>query len=451
MPGPNPDHGMQWGRPTVRQMFAATAFVLASFAAINLCWVWMGTPSTFAIWARWSRGDAGYDSWSSMRYAFEWLRNNDLGLLYQEIFFNRHLKFQYPPSSLLPLLVFEKLGIDPNMSPLNPINALIHLGGACAAGVVSVVMLRRIPGRLEINQIVWAALFGLVVFVTLYPTMRAYELGQIQVWINAAFCLAAIGWITERKLLAGFLIGGICLIKPQFSLFLIWALVRREWGFMAGWAALMIPGLVISILAFGFANHWDYLSVLQYLSQRGEVFVANQSINGLLNRFLGNGDSQIFEFHEFPPYNLIVYVGTLLTSLTLLAFVLVYRPQKGFFDFLMAGLAFTVASPIAWEHHYGILPIYFIALFFAVVSRPPATGRTALLMLLAAALVMTENYFGVVKPIGPGVASLAQSYLLFAALAIVWLLYRLRDQVPWERKTAPGAAIATGGHPPHGL
>lgn len=451
MPGPNPDHGIKWGQPTVRQMLAATAFVLASFALINLCWVWMGTPSTFAILAKWSRADAAYDSWSSMRHAFEWLRNTDVGLLYQEIFFNRHLKFQYPPSSLLPLLVFEKLGMDPNTSPLNAINALIHLGGALAAGVASVVMLRRSRDHLEMNQVVWATLFGLTVFVTLYPTMRAYELGQIQVWINAAFCLAGICWMVDRKWLVGALIGGICLIKPQFALFLIWALVRREWGFMAGWAAVMIPGLAISVIAFGFANHWDYLTVLQYMSQRGEAFITNQSINGLLNRFLGNGNSQVFEFHEFPPYNPVVYIGTLLTSLALLAFVLFYRPQKGFFDFLMAGLGFTIASPIAWEHHYGILPIYFIALFFVIVSRPPATGRTALLVLLAAALVMTENFFFLLKPIGPGFASVVQSYLLFAAIAILWLLYKLRDDVPWEGESAARSAIAPGGRVPHGL
>ena len=430
--GSNPNHGMKWGQSAVRPMLAAMAFVLASFVLINLCWIWMGNPSTFAILARWSRGDAGYDSWSSMRYAFEWLRNNDAGLLYQEIFFNRHLKFQYPPSSLLPLLVFEKLGMDPNMSPLNPINALIHLGGAGAAGISSVVMLKRIRGHLETTQGLCALLFGVTVFVSLYPTMRAYELGQIQVWINTAFCLAGICWMVDRKSLAGLLIGGICLIKPQFSLFLVWALVRREWGFMAGWTAVVIPGLAISILAFGFANHWDYLTVLQYMSQRGEAFITNQSVNGLLNRFLGNGNSQVFEFHEFPPYNLIVHIGTMLSSLGLLAFVLFYRPQKGFFDFLMAGLGFTIASPIAWEHHYGILPIYFIALFFVIVSRPPAHGRTALLVLLAVALTLTANLFFVVRPIGPGFASLAQSYLLVGAIAIFWLLNKLRDEVPWE-------------------
>lgn len=436
--GGNPDQNRPWGPPTVPQMLAALAFVLASFVLINLCWVSMGNPSTFTILAKWTRGEAGYDSWSGMRYAFDWLRNTDVGLLYQEIFFNRHIKFQYPPSSLLPLLVFEKLGIDPNMSPLNPINAVIHLIGAGAAGVSAVVMVKRFRAPLAVNHTLIALLFGVVVFVTFYPTMRAYELGQIQVWINSAFCLAGICWIVDRKLLAGVLVGGICLLKPQFSLFLIWALVRREWGFMAGGAAIAVPGLALSVAAFGFANHWDYLSVLQYMSQRGEAFITNQSVNGLLNRFLGNGDARVFDFDTFPPYNVVVHVGTLLTSLALLAFVLFYRPKNGFFDFLMAGLAFTIASPIAWEHHYGILPIYFIALFFAIVSRPPGIGRTALLAVLAAALTMTANFFFVVRPIGPGFASLAQSYLLFAAIAIFWLLYRLREAVPWAGNCRPG-------------
>lgn len=439
------------GEPCLRSVLAATIFVIASFAIINLWFFLTNYPSTLGSLRKWLIAEAGYDSWRAMRFAYEWLRESHAVTVYQEIFFNRHSKFQYPLTSLLPFAALDFLGIETYDYRLNRLNALLHLGGAVATAAASVLMMRKIRGHLDTTLTLVASALGITVFVTFYPTMRAYELGQVQVWINTLFCFAGIVWLLDRKFLVGMLIGVICLIKPQFSLFLVWALVRREWGFMAGWAAVVIPGLAVSLYLFGFANHWDYLAVLQYLSQRGEVFYANQSINGLMNRFLGNGVSQSFKPSEFPPYNLAVHIGTMVTSLLIAAFVLFYRPKNGFFDFLIAGLGFTIASPIAWEHHYGILPIYFVALFLAILSLPPDANRRLLFIVLAVALVVGGNFYAVLKPLGPGFASLAQSYLLFAAVAVFWLLYRLRDRMPWDRRSAAAATIAPGGRAPHGL
>lgn len=433
--------------PTVYlpSLLTATIFVVVSFAIINLCFVLTNQPSTFKFFSKWLFAEASYDSWQAMRMAFQWLREPHSVTVYQEIFFNQHSKFQYPLTSLLSFTALDFLGIEPFDYRLNRLNALLQLFGALAGGALSVVMLRRIVGLPDSRQVLTALLFGMALFVFFYPTMRAYELGQVQVWINTLFSFAGVIWLLGRKFIVGMLIGVICLIKPQFSLFLIWALVRREWGFMAGWAAVVIPGLAMSVYLFGFANHWDYLSVLQFLSQRGEVFYANQSINGLLNRLLGNGVSQYFYPHEFPPYSLVVHVGTIVSSLGLIAVVLFYRPKNGFFDFLIAGLGFTIASPIAWEHHFGILPIYFAALFLVIVSLPPDIRRKPLLITLGVCFVIAGNFFAELKPLGPGIFSLLQSYLLFAAGGVLWLLYRLRDQLSWERE-----ATATGVQAPLG-
>jgi alpha-1,2-mannosyltransferase len=49
-------------------------------------------------------------------------------------------------------------------------------------------------------------------------------LGQIQSWLNCLFAASVLAYGLGRKGIAGFLIGLICLIKPQLSLFLIWVL-----------------------------------------------------------------------------------------------------------------------------------------------------------------------------------------------------------------------------------
>ncbi len=67
---------------------------------------------------------------------------------------------------------------------------------------------------------------------------------------------------------------------------MLWALLRREWRFAAAFAATASWGLAGSIMAYGFANHVDYLRVLEFLAERGETFYPNQSVNGLLNRVM---------------------------------------------------------------------------------------------------------------------------------------------------------------------
>ena len=54
-----------------------------------------------------------------------------------------------------------------------------------------------------------------------YPIVRAYFLGQIQIWIDVLFTAACLSWITGRPLLAGVLIGFTATIKPQLGLFLV--------------------------------------------------------------------------------------------------------------------------------------------------------------------------------------------------------------------------------------
>jgi hypothetical protein len=82
-------------------------------------------------------------------------------------------------------------------------------------------------------------------------------------------------------------------------------------------------------------------------------------------------------------------------------------------------LSATLASPIAWEHHYGILlPIY--ALLFAPVWRRRHEHPLAL-GLFAASYVLASNYFGIARRFAEagGAWTLLQSYL-FAAALIVW-------------------------------
>jgi alpha-1,2-mannosyltransferase len=221
----------------------------------------------------------------------------------------------------------------------------------------------------------------------------------------------------------------VCLLKPQLGLFAIWALIRKDWRFLGGLAATGAIGLGLSVLLFGIQNHIAYLDVLSYMSRHGEGHLSNHSFNGLLHRVTGNDDGLVWSNEAFSPYNPIVHVGTLITSLALVVIGLWPRGStagmNGLYQFQLAALAFTIASPMAWEPHYGVLAPMFAVLLCAVMTMPAGKARRHWLMALAATFVFAAMHLPVVGLFAHTPLMVLQSYLLFAALGVLFMLWRL--------------------------
>jgi hypothetical protein len=283
----------------------------------------------------------------------------------------------------------------------------------------------------------------LALALTFYPLVKAYTLGQIQNWLNGLFALALLCWVAGWKVPSGVLIGLMALVKPQYGAFLLWSLLRREWGFSAALAATGIVGVAGSIMAYGFANHLDYLEVLEFLAERGETYYPNQSVNGLLNRVMvlidpAHWTSIDFDDNAFPPFSPLVSSGTLVASLVLLSAALFRRGNKGdpdrSFDFCTMALSITIASPIAWEHHYGtIFPI--LAVLLASVI-----GDRRRLLLLTVSYVLISNYIPVTNLLAATVFNVAQSYLFVAAITVLLLLHTTRPG--WQLALSPSGMPA---------
>src|SRR5262249_6233766 len=153
------------------------------------------------------------------------------------------------------------------------------------------------------------------------------------------------------------LIGLVCLVKPHFAILGAWAWRRRELRFLlAGTAAVAVP-LMAGVWRYGLSPHLDYLNALSFLSRHGESFYANQSLVGLVHRLLGNGNNAEWVGTAFPPVHPAVVAVGLATTLALVVLALATRSPGTTreADFGLALLAVTLASPIAWEHHYGVL------------------------------------------------------------------------------------------------
>ena len=378
------------------------------------------------------RGVGARDSWEPMRLALSHLDSPEAAPVYQALFFEGGVKFQYPTSSLLPLSAL-RAAFGPAALSDAALNALSRAAFAALVVLVALLLLRaaaespatasRSPG-----ESVLRALCAALLVATFYPLVRGVVLGQLQTWVDLLFTAVVLAWMGGRPALAGALAGLACALKPTLGLLGLWGLVRRHWGFTAAFGVSLGLLGIASGLLYGFSHHADYLRLLASVAERGESFQPNQSPNGLANRLLGNGDPLQWSPAALAPYHPAVHAATLAGGLALAWLALGYRRAEArgaeLEDLMLAALAATAAAPIAWEHHYGIaLPI-----FAAALPRTLATagGLRVGVVLLALAYALVSHDVRALAELAGGPASPLASYILAGGLLLLVQLVRLR-------------------------
>lgn len=367
--------------------------------------------------------------------------------LYEATFFRRRLEglgLQYPPTALL--LMRAALPVE---SPRRWFERVTWLWVPVTAVLIALLDRRAsaLSGATWSRREQWGrCALAAVATLTFHPLMRAYATGQIQAWVTGLFAGALLAWLCGRAALAGGLVALMAAFKPQAAFLVLWAIVRGRWGFVGGFAAVAVPLLAGSIAAHGLDAHLEYLRVLAFLARRGEAYHANQSVNGTLHRALGNGESLLFFAGgswswraHFPPYHAFVFGATLLSGIALVAASLwpprVARARDWTADFCIAALTMLLASPIAWDHDFGIL----LPIFAVLAAR--VSGARAAVWTLAALYFVAANPWWITRAFaGPQYRPL-QSWLVFVGAGTLGLLYWLhaRDTV-----ALPGVRGARG-------
>lgn len=426
-------------RPTIVVMLCAFTPIVAISA---LGWLYAGTlrdvvpieltnfDSLLVLLASMLHPSIRYDSWGPMLQALRVLHGPDRDALYQVLFFTGHVRFQYPPTSLVSLDLLAALGIT-SFRALNAINLVVYLLNAGAAGFLMWFLFggrdrmvgRSSPGLHPGGMVA----IGVVAAFTFYPNVRADVLGQIQVWIDLLFTSAVIAWLLGRRLLTGILIGLACTIKPQFGLLLLWGLLWREWAFSGGILAALVPVAVVSLFRYGLKAFLDYLDVLAFLSRHGESFFANNSVNGILNGYISSNNSLYWDSLRFTPYDPVVYAGTAAASALVLAAV-VYLPlsgrktRPGIADFGVASICTVIGSPVAWEHHYGILLPFFGVMLKYLLDQPAGPRRGINLVCLGVSWILVANFIPFSNLFARTPFSILQANLFFGAILLLVLL-----------------------------
>ncbi len=389
----------------------------------------------------------GGSSWTPMATAVKQLREHPDTPVYSEVFFKDKIKFQYPPTTLLFLDLPQRIT---GCSWANLFRAINLMCWFClpALGVVFYSLFTRAaasPGmendvRLTPSWFTVLTLMSLAVVASFYPVLWSYYLGQIQTPMTLFGGLALVAWQRKRFALAGFFIGLCCGIKPQWLAIVPWAVLRRQWRMLTGLVVTVGVLFLLSVAAYGIGNFVDYFSVLSFLGKHGESYFSNQTVNGLVNRLFFDGDNVNWAGYDlppfqpkaewvgsvFPPFNSLVYALTLGSSLLIIGiatFWKVVRNPSGF-DLALIMLSLTMASPIAWEHHYGILlPIFAVVLPAAISQRPFGAWTTAYVWL--AFLLTSQTFDGITSHLAGSSWNVLRSYLLFGAVMVLLLLYRI--------------------------
>ncbi|UCG60666.1 MAG: DUF2029 domain-containing protein [Candidatus Zixiibacteriota bacterium] len=383
------------------------------------------------------------DSWRPMARALTHVKSAPEIPLYSQVFFDEHVKFQYPPSSLL---IVDLLRAFPGMSWMKIIDSLSYLSwlSVLIIGVLTACILRRsflvvtAKEAFPSSKANTAALYYVVLLIalTFYPITRSFYLGQIQTLIALLATVSLIAWQYEKKKLVGVLIGLICAFKPHWGLVILWGWMRKQWGMaIAGTVTVIVVG-GISVSMYGINHHLDYMSVLSFLSKHGEAFFPNQSVNGLMNRLLFNGNNLNWSATNFPPYNPVVYWTTLISTILIIAAALMWRFRDrggaGPTELAIIMLSVTIASPIAWEHHYAILlPILAVIVPIALSKR--IFGRWTVAY-LAAAFLLASQRIEIVNRLAETYFNFLQSYLFLAGIMVLVMLYAVSNRVAEEEE-----------------
>jgi hypothetical protein len=345
----------------------------------------------------------------------------------------------YPLTSILPLLWMRQAG----MSDAAVLRTLMLLSWLAVCAVVAIAVAvagqatrwETSPGGGMIREslswggsrgISWYAIAATAIAAFFFmPITLAFSLGQAQIFLDLLFALLVLFWLQGKQRSAGAMMALLAMVKPQFGLLLLWAALRRRWTALASGAVTLAAGAAASLAAFGLRNNLDYAGVMAGLSRKAQPHYANQSMFGLLNRAIFNGENIPYHPYVYPPFVPWIYYATLATTAVLVLLVLAWPWREragGMADLSAVGVVCVIATPMAWEHHYGVMLAIFVWLWFGVYRR--GAGRV---WPLALAFVLIADFlspFNLTWSI-PGL-NVLQSYMYFGALLLLGLLMSTR-------------------------
>jgi len=92
----------------------------------------------------------------------------------------------------------------------------------------------------------------------------------------------------------------------------------------------------------------------------------------------------------------------------------------------LMGLGATLASPIAWEHHYGVLFPIFVCVWLILWFGDVPLKSVWLKIAFVVCYLIAANVFPFAKFVADSYLNVLQSYLLFAASGLFLILLLIK-------------------------
>ena len=346
--------------------------------------------------------------------------------------------FIYPPSAAVLMAPFGWLN---DAAGVERTTQAMDVCGRLATVVLLLIALWYLRGvvRGPIH-----GLLAVLVFLSFFPMRWSLFCVQAQTLLNAMLAGALLAYGLSRNTAAGVLVGLVACVKPHYAALVLFGAVRKQWRF-AGTA--VVTGLIVlaaSVALLGVGPWRDYAGTVLPVVADGYAKVDNQSFNGVARRWAG--DTVGF---RLDPASTGVRALTLATTVAMVVVALVPRfrnrrreetstvettgPATQWCscskdvllrsaDIGIAMLALTMASPVAWNHHYGWAP----ALFAVALASAALLGlKTRDYVLLAIAYVLMATSWQPVLSAHCGPVSLLNSLFLFGAILLLWFVWRI--------------------------
>lgn len=348
--------------------------------------------------------------------------------LYDLKLIHTNLPFTYTPFAAISFIPFAMLDHNPAVLVWTSLSLVILLR---ICWVIAREARRRVEGTWPVGLLA----FGLfLVALEMEPMLETIGFGQVNLIIMGLVLEDTLRRRPHRA--SGVMLGlatGIKLVPGMFILFLFVTKRRRE--------AITAAATTLGTIALGFIVRPEqaskYWGGIAYDGTRmGEFFyVANQSINGVLYRFVPPEGSRLAWIAIIVP----------IAALTLWTAQRLWSHDLKLLALSTIALGSVLVSPISWSHHW----IWFLVVLAALLD-PESPPRVVRLLALAGTFVVSTVHFiwsaprGLIwsVPHGGGAENRLEGYEKLLANTYVWLGLVLLGLAVWTALAA-GPADAT--------
>lgn len=301
------------------------------------------------------------------------------------------LPFTYPPFAAV---VFVPLALLPDVLA----RAVLTLVSLAALATVVEVLRRRLA--LTPLQVVPTVL----VVLALEPLLRTLLLGQVNAVLIALVVLDCLV-VPERH--RGWLIGVAAGIKLTPAIFVVWLLLRREWGAALRAAAAGLVTVVVGLVVAPSSSWFYWTGGFGDLGRFGAAAVLgtdNQSLSAVVARLAGLTSV---------PAPLALGCGLVAVAMGAWVAARCLRRGDDVGALLAVALGGLLASPVSWSHHWlWVAPL----LLWAVAARRNAWA------VVVAAVCWLGPFWAVYREVPDAAPYPAGDRLVAAAYVAVGLL-----------------------------